>query len=112
MVNVTHDEVIKFIQRQIIYRYGILETIATDQGTMFTREKVVAFAQQYRIKMIHSSPYYAQTNGQAEATNKIIIDIIKRNIEENLESGMTHYMKHCGLIGIPKQLRLESLLIG
>lgn len=49
---------------------------------MFTREKVVAFAKQYGIKMIHSSPYYAQENGQAEATNKIIIDIIKKKIEE------------------------------
>lgn len=32
--------------------------------------------------MIHSSPYYAQANGQVEATNKILIHIIKRNIEE------------------------------
>lgn len=81
MVNVTHDGVIKIIQQKIIYRFGIPKTI-TDQGTMFTGEKVVAIAQQYGIKMIHSCPYYAQANGQAEATNKILIDTIKRNIEE------------------------------
>lgn len=27
-------------------------------------------------------PYYAQGNGQAEATNKIIIELIKKNIED------------------------------
>ena len=34
------------------------------------------------IKLLNSSPYYAQTNGQAEASNKGIIKLIKRKIEE------------------------------
>ena len=33
--------------------------------------------------MLNSSPYYAQANGQAEASNKGIIKLIKRKIEEN-----------------------------
>jgi len=35
------------------------------------------------IKVLNSSPYYAQANGQAEASNKGIIKLIKRKIEEN-----------------------------
>ncbi|MBT0984675.1 hypothetical protein KJ032_27005, partial [Salmonella enterica subsp. enterica serovar Typhimurium] len=31
-----------------------------------------------KIKMIQSSPYYPQSNGQAEASNKILVNIIKR----------------------------------
>lgn len=42
MVSVSQDDVIKFIQYQIKYRFGIPETIITDQGTMFTMDKVVA----------------------------------------------------------------------
>jgi len=36
-----------------------------------------------RIKVLNSSPYYTQANGQAEASNKGIIKLIKGNIEEN-----------------------------
>ncbi|KAK1669247.1 hypothetical protein QYE76_057406 [Lolium multiflorum] len=35
-----------------------------------------------RIKLIRSSPYYAQANGQAEASNKSLIKLIKRKIDE------------------------------
>ena len=34
------------------------------------------------IKLLNSSPYYAQANGQAEGSNKGIIKLIKRKIEE------------------------------
>jgi hypothetical protein len=32
------------------------------------------------IKLLNSSPYYAQANGQAEASNKIMIKIIQKKI--------------------------------
>jgi hypothetical protein len=35
------------------------------------------------IKLIRSSPYYAQANGQAEASNQSIIKLIKRKIDEH-----------------------------
>jgi hypothetical protein len=34
------------------------------------------------IKLLNSSPYYAQANGQAETSNKIMISLIKKKIEE------------------------------
>jgi hypothetical protein len=34
------------------------------------------------IKLLNSSPYYAQANGQAEASNKIMIKIIQKKIDE------------------------------
>ena len=36
------------------------------------------------VKIFNSSPYYAQANGQAESSNKILIKLIKKKIEENL----------------------------
>ena len=63
MTSVSEADVIRFIERQIIHRFGIPETITADQGTMFTGDKVKLFVQEYRIKLIHSSLYYAQTNG-------------------------------------------------
>jgi hypothetical protein len=34
------------------------------------------------IKLLNSSTYYAQANGQAKASNKILIKLIKQKIEE------------------------------
>jgi hypothetical protein len=34
------------------------------------------------IKLIRSSPYYAQANEQAEASNQSLIKLIKRKIDE------------------------------
>jgi hypothetical protein len=34
------------------------------------------------IKLSNSSPYYAQANGQAEASNKIMIKIIQKKIDQ------------------------------
>jgi hypothetical protein len=41
------------------------------------------FTKLYKIKLLKSCPYYAQANGQAESSNKILIKLIKMKIEEN-----------------------------
>ncbi|XP_070672477.1 uncharacterized protein [Malus domestica] len=38
-----------------------------------------------QIKMIQSSPYYPQSNGQAKASNKILVNIIKRMVIDSPE---------------------------
>ena len=40
------------------------------------------FAESYGIKMLNSSPYYAQANGQAESSNNILIRLIKKKVDE------------------------------
>jgi hypothetical protein len=46
-------------------------------------KEVRDFAELYKIKLLKSSPYYAQANGQAESSNKTLIKLIKKKIEEN-----------------------------
>jgi len=74
---------IDFVKEHTVYRFGIPQTITTDQGTMFTSGEFDEFAIGMGIKVLNSSPYYAQANGQAEASNKGIIKLIKWKIEEN-----------------------------
>ncbi|XP_051140012.1 uncharacterized protein LOC127257618 [Andrographis paniculata] len=59
------------------------ETITADQCTVFTSDRVAAFDAQYGIALLHSSLYYAQANGQAEAANKVLIGVIKKAVEDN-----------------------------
>jgi len=80
---VTSVNMIDFVKEHIVYRFGIPRSITTDQGSMFTAEEFDEFAIGMGIKVLNSSPYYAQANGQAEASNKGIIKLIKRKIEEN-----------------------------
>jgi len=80
--NVTSKDMIEFVKEHIIYRFGIPQTITTDQGTMFTSGEFEEFATSMGIKLLNSSPYYAQANGQAEASNKGIIKLIKRKINK------------------------------
>src|SRR5688572_19117751 len=49
---------------------------------MFTSGEFEEFTTDMGIKLLNSSPYYAQANGQAESSNKGIIKLIKRKIEE------------------------------
>jgi transposase InsO family protein len=80
--NMTHMEVINFVQEHIIYRFEIPQTLTTDQGTSFMSHQFQEFVGSLKIKLLNSSPYYAQANGQAEASNKILIRLIKKKIEE------------------------------
>ena len=46
-------------------------------------KEVRKFTELYKIKLLNSSPYHAQANGQAESSNKTLIMFIKKKIEEN-----------------------------
>jgi hypothetical protein len=79
---VTSENMVEFVKEHIIYRFGIPQTITTDQGTQFTSSEFRDFAESTGIKLLNSSPYYAQANGQAEASNKIMIKIILKKIDQ------------------------------
>jgi hypothetical protein len=76
--NMTHEEVIGFITEHIIHRFGIPPTLTTDQGTSFVATEVRDFVNSYGIRLLNSSPYYAQANGQAESSNKTLDKLIKK----------------------------------
>jgi hypothetical protein len=46
-------------------------------------KEVREFAELYRIKLLNSSPYYAQANGQTESSNRTLISLIKKKISDN-----------------------------
>jgi transposase InsO family protein len=81
--NMTHQEVISFVQEHIIYRFGVPQTLTTDQGPSFMSHQFREFTESLKIKLLNSSPYYTQANGQAEANNMVLIKIIKKMIKDN-----------------------------
>jgi hypothetical protein len=83
MKSVASKDVINFFKEHIIHRFGIPQTITTDGGSIFISEEFKKFTTDMGIKLIRSSPYYAQANGQAEASNQSLIKLIKRKIDEH-----------------------------
>jgi hypothetical protein len=93
---VTSKDVINFIKEHVIHRFGIPQTITTDGGSVFISEEFRKFTADMGIKLIRSSPYNAQANGQAEASNQSLIKMIKRKIDEHPRRWHKVYRKHCG----------------
>jgi hypothetical protein len=79
---VTSKNMVEFVKEHIIYKFGVSQTITTDQGTQFTSSEFSDFAENMGIKLLNSSPYYAHANGQAEASNTIMIKIIQKKIDQ------------------------------
>ncbi|KAK2402498.1 protein NYNRIN [Trifolium repens] len=86
-MTIRNDHKRKILNFRCFYRinfpsFGIPETTTTDQGLVFTGRKMQEFAQEIGFRLLTSTPYYAQANGQVEAANKIIINLIKKHIAQ------------------------------
>jgi hypothetical protein len=80
--NITHREVIRFVEEHIIHRFRVPQTLTTNQGASFMSHQFKEFAGALKIKLLNSSSYYAQVNRQAESSNKVIIKLIKKKVNE------------------------------
>jgi hypothetical protein len=78
-----HKEVLHIILEHIIHRFGIPQTLTTDQCSSFMSHQVCEFVESLKIKLHSSSPYYAQANGQVESSNETLIKLIKNKTKEN-----------------------------
>ena len=86
----TGGAVANFIKENIIVRFGVPHRIINDNGTPFVNSEVRKMLEFYQVKHYHSSPYYPQGNGQAEATNKNFIKIISKMSQEYTGGWATH----------------------
>ena len=54
-----------------------------DNGTQFQNSKLKELCDTYHIRLNFASMLYPHSNGQAEAINKAILNIIKKNLEQS-----------------------------
>ncbi|XP_059627524.1 uncharacterized protein LOC132270362 [Cornus florida] len=69
--------------RWLLRRFGIPETITTDRGLSFVSSKVLDYCAECGVQVISSTPYFAQSNGQAKASNKVILNILEKMMENH-----------------------------
>jgi transposase InsO family protein len=78
--------IIKFLENNILSHFGCPRKIITDNASSFQSKKLINFFNQYHIGLGHSTTYYPQGNGLAESSNKTLVNIIKKKLQENKKS--------------------------
>ncbi|XP_018511446.2 uncharacterized protein LOC108870460 [Brassica rapa] len=78
---VTEKEVRSFVWKNIICRHGLPYEIVTDNGSQFISGNFKDFCNKWNIRLSPSRPRYPQGNEQAESSNKIIIDGLKKRLD-------------------------------
>ena len=79
--SITQNDVRSFLWKNIVTRFGIPNALVADNGTQFKGAAIKDFCDTLGIKRHFSSVGYPQGNGQAEASNKVIVAGLKRRLE-------------------------------
>ena len=68
----------------IVYRFGVPNSIITDNGTQFTGKKFLRFCDDFHIRVDWSTVAHPQTNGQVECANGMILQGLNKRIFNKL----------------------------
>ncbi|GAU44722.1 hypothetical protein TSUD_88060 [Trifolium subterraneum] len=71
---------LRFFKRDILCRFGIPQVVVTDNGTQFTDKTFRVFLAKINTKHHFTSVEHPQTNGQAEAANRVILRGLRRQL--------------------------------
>ncbi|KAL0427859.1 UNVERIFIED_CONTAM: hypothetical protein Slati_2960700 [Sesamum latifolium] len=81
LARIAEGEVMKFIWKNIVCRFGIPREIISDNGRQFQGRRIQEWCQGLHIRQRFTTVAHPQANGQVEVTNRILIQGIKRRLE-------------------------------
>ena len=82
LATITEQKIRNFVWRSIIYKFGILRALVSDNGKQFDNLKFKDFCAELGIKNYYSSPAHPQSNGQAEVTIRTLKTALKTKLED------------------------------
>ena len=74
LATIKEKDVKKFVWQNVITRFGIPKALILDNGAQFDGKLFHGFCEELKIEFYNSTPAYPQSNGQAESSNKTILD--------------------------------------
>ena len=80
LTNFRDVDVKKFVWRNIVTRFGVPESLVSDNGFQFDSKAFCEFCSSLDIRNRYSTPAYPQSNGQVQATEKAIVNRLKKKI--------------------------------
>ena len=82
LANIQDVDVKKFMWKKIVTRIGVPNSLISDNGLQFDSKVFRTFCSDLSSKNRYSTLAYLQSNGQAEATNKTILNGLNRRLDE------------------------------
>ncbi|CAN1248722.1 Transposon Tf2-9 polyprotein [Linum perenne] len=82
LASITAYQVQKFVFKNIITRFSLPLGFVCDHGTQFDCTAFLDFCEEFKIMVRLASVAYPQANGQAEAINKLILQGLKKRVNE------------------------------
>jgi len=81
LANIRDVDVKKFVWRNIVTRFGVPKSLISNNGLQFDSRAFRKFCNDLGIKNRYSILAYPQSNGQAKASNKVIVNGLKKRLE-------------------------------
>lgn len=78
-----HHVVMTFLIENIFTKFGYPHKLVTDNAVAFKEKELVDMCDSMGIKLVHSTSYYPQGNSLEKSSNKSLIRIIKKLLEDN-----------------------------
>ncbi|XP_073064122.1 uncharacterized protein [Primulina eburnea] len=98
LAKISEKDVIGFLWKNVVCRFGIPRALISDNGAQFSGAKLKEWCQGLSIKQLFTSVGNPQANGQTEVTNQTILQHLKtrlgnakRNWVEELPSALWAY---------------------
>jgi transposase InsO family protein len=83
ITNLKAEQAVTFFT-DIVHRFGVPNSIITDNGSQFTGRKFLEFCDKFHIRVDWAAVAHPQTNGQVERANGMILQGLKPRIFDQL----------------------------
>jgi hypothetical protein len=83
IMNLRAEQAVTFFT-DIVYHFGVSNSIITDNGSQFTGRKFLEFCEKFHIRVDWVAVAHPQTNGQVERANGMILQGLKPRIFDRL----------------------------
>jgi transposase InsO family protein len=92
LTSIRSEQAVAFFMN-IIHRFGVSNSIITDNGTPFTGKKFLDFCEDHHIRVDWAVVAHPMTNGQVELANGMILQGLKPRIYNDLNKFGKRWMK-------------------
>ncbi|XP_065633667.1 uncharacterized protein LOC136069281 [Quercus suber] len=82
LANIRDVDVQRFVWKSIVTRFGVPCILISDNGLQFDSKAFRSYCSELGIMNRYSTPAYPQGNGQAEAVNKVIVNGLKKRLDD------------------------------
>ena len=82
LANIRDVDAKRFVWKNIVSRFGIPHTLISDNSLQFDSKAFRRYCCDLGITNRYSTPAYLQGNGQAEAFNKVIVNGLKKRLDD------------------------------